>query len=281
MMEKKNEKVTNSGLTEMQRSNGIICFKLMYYEEALKLSQLKGNRNINPSHVDDFIKILKNTTFDKNNNIAFRTSMIVINEKNSHIIDGQHRHAAFIKAIEDGIIPSDSCIIVCPMYYKTIKDEFNAVQSHNEKTKNWTLNDYITAYTTQSDDYKKLERFCEEHELCHNKSGRLQFSYGIAIIGATDRNTVKYGGLKVTDDDLAIAHNIHEELVAIRHRFGLGNDYTIVPMAQKWKEFRNKFSMKDIKRWELPDKILRLPKKNKQDWEVVFSTLYQYYERKH
>lgn len=274
-------KVTCSGLSEMARRSGNITFNLMYFEEAKKLSHLPGNRNLNESHVNDFVKILKETRFDNGNRIAFRTSLIVVNTVNNHIIDGQHRRAAFVKAIEEGIIPRDCCIIVAPVEYKTMEEEFDAVQKHNENSKNWTLNDYIQAYATQNENYKRLTRFCEDHELCHNKNGKPQFSYGIAIIGGNNRTASKYGNFTVTDDQLSIAHNIHEELVALRHRFGLSNDHTIVPMAEKWREYRHKFNMRDIKKYDLPATVLQLPKATKRNWDVVFATLFQYYDNKH
>lgn len=272
----------NQTLKNDKHSNGTICFSLMSYEEAQRLNRLPGNRGVTTAHINDFVKILKNTKFDDNIHIAFKTSLIIINEKNGHIIDGQHRHAAFLKAIEDGIIPKDSCLVVCPLKCKDIEEEFAAVQAHNEKTKNWTLNDYITAYATQNEDYQKLEKFCKEHELCHGKKdkNKLQFSYGIAIIGGIDRASAKYGNFTVTDDQLAIAHNVHEELVALRHCFGLGNDYTIVPMANTWRKYRHAFSMADVKKYELPSRILQMPRKNNRDWDNVFSSMQVFYEQK-
>lgn len=262
------------------KNEGIIGFELIGYQEALKLCTLKGNRSVSQNHVKDFISILKKTKFDENNKIAFRTSLIIVNERNLHIIDGQHRYAAFIKAVEDGIIPKDTCIIVATIDCKTIEEEFEVVKAHNEKTKNWTLKDYMNAYAVQKEDYKELDNFCKKHELCLTKSGKPQYSYALAILGK-DRTSAKFGGLQVSEDDLALANNIHGELLAIHHRFGISCDYTIIPMVKMWRKYRSKFSMQDIRRYELPSSILSMPRKTGRNWEAIFASMRQYYENKH
>ena len=257
-------------------------FKVLSYEEVILFGKAQKNRKINEQHVNDFITILKDKEFvpdEDGDKMAYGIMPIVVNPITNHILDGQHKLKAYKDAIDKGLIPSDVKILVG---YWRIYDEAHENEVTimlNSKSKNWSLYDYLDAYAQDIEYYTKLKEFCQNHSLCKriNKNGaeQLLYRYGAAIItGKGCQEILKQGTFSFTDDELAIADNVHNEMVDIRKKLGMKSSSEVEFMAKEWHKQRQIMSAKDILALKyLPTSVRERQIVSQRDWREVFSIL--------
>lgn len=257
----------------------------MSYDEVKDFGKNSKNRTvlIDSNHVKDLMNVIKENVAE--GKPAFGNAPIIVNKVTNHILDGQNRLAAFVKSVERGIIPNDTKIMVSFEEIHGEENENSLIVSMNTKSKNWTLDDFIESYSKDNLNYWKLKRFCQEHDLCFTvkKNGSIHphYRYGAAMIkGTTCGSSLKNGSFTVSDDELAIAHNIHEEISQIRNKFGISPDTGIESMVTTWGKFRNRIPLSCILKDKIPQTILQAEKKNSDNWNYIFLMLKDRYESK-
>lgn len=263
-------------------------FKILSYEEVVLFGKAQKNRKINEQHVNDFVTILKDTTFvpdEDGEMLAYGIIPVIVNPITNHILDGQHKIKAYKDAIDKGLIPSDVKILVG---YWRIYDEAheNAVTIMlNSKSKNWSLNDYLDAYAQDSVYYAKLKDFCQKHSLCKKitKTGdtQLNYRYGAAIItGKGCQDYLKQGTFSFNDDQLAVADNIHDEMLSIRNKLGMKSSSEVEFMAKEWHKQRKIMTADEIVSLKyLPAAVRERQITSQRDWKEVFSILHNTIEQ--
>lgn len=256
-------------------------FKILGYDEVVSFGKAQKNRKINSKHVNDFLTIIKDTKFVADEDgiiLVYGIIPIIVNPFTGHILDGQHRLEAFKIAIEKGLIPADAKILVGYWRIEDENHENEVTIMLNSKSKNWSQNDYLDAYAKDIEYYSKLKDFCLSHSLCFNQHGNVttpNYRYGAAIItGKCCHGWLKDGSFSFTPDQLAVAENIHEEMVQIRQKLGLKNTCDIEPMAVEWHTQRQLMNINDIISLNyIPAGIRDRQIRNKRDWAEVFSIL--------
>lgn len=258
-------------------------FKLLTYEEVKDFGRNQKNRQINEQHVNDFVNVLKNKQWvpdEDGDMVAYEIIPVIYNPVFNHILDAQHKHKAYLKCIEQGIIPDNVKILVgyWPIYNEEL--EHMITIDLNNKTKNWSLNDYMDCYSKYMDAYAKLKSFCENHILCKkiNKDGepQLKYRYGAAIVtGRGCEKVLKMGSLSFTEDQVALADIVHDEMVQIRHKLGIYKTSSEVEdMAKAWHTQRKIMNAKDIVSLKhIPSSVKERQIKSQKDWNEVFSIL--------
>lgn len=258
-------------------------FKILSYEEVVLFGRAQRNRKINNKHVNDFVTILKDTVFEPDEDgdmLAYGIIPVIVNPITNHILDGQHKVKAYKEAIDKGLIPSDVKILVGLWRILDEAHENAVTIMLNSKSKNWSLNDYLDAYAQDSIYYATLKDFCQKHSLCKKitKTGdtQLNYRYGAAIItGKGCEEALKQGLFSFTNDQLAIAHNIHEEMVSIRRKLGLESSSEVEYMAKEWHKQRQIINVNDILALKyLPVFVREKQIRNLKDWKEVFSILH-------
>lgn len=257
-------------------------FKTLSYEEVAFFGKAQKNRKINEKHVNDFVNFLKDKVFvpdEDGDMLAYGLIPIIVNPVTNHVLDGQHKLAAYKKAIDSGLIPSDVKILVG--YWK-INDETHENEVTvmlNTKSKNWSLADFLNAYAQDNKCYSGLVDFCEKHDLCKKitKDGvQLKFRYGAAIItGSACEKSLKNGTFSYTEDQFAVADIVHNEMVSIRKKLGLKNaSNEIEYMAKVWHEKRKEMTANDIVSLTyIPCSVRNMQITTQKDWVMVFLLL--------
>ena len=259
-------------------------FKILSYEEVISFGKAQRNRKVNAQHVNDFYNIIKDRkstiTLEDGTYLVFGIIPIVVNPITWHVLEGQHRLEAFKKAYENGEIDENARILVALWEIKDLDLENIITIDLNSKTKNWSVEDYMTSYAQYISYYEKLSEFCRTHTLCNEvtKTGKekLKYRYAAAMItGKGQQTNLKAGTFSFTDEQFKTADTIHKELYDIRKKLNLplkGDEIEF--MAIEWHKQRNFISVSDIKALKyLPKSIREMTIANKGDWRVVFSQL--------
>ena len=259
-------------------------FKILTYEQVAFFGKAQKNRKLSDKHVNEFVTILKDTTFvpdEDGDMLAYGIMPIVVNPVTMHILDGQHKLKAFKDAIDKCLIPSDVKILVAYWFVYDEAHENEITIMLNSKSKNWSLNDYLDAYAHDITYYSRLKTFCETHSLCkkinpNTGNVTLNYRYGAAIItGKGCQDSLKQGTFSFTDDQFASADVIHKELEAIRRKLGYDtNSAEVEFMAIAWHEKRVLMSADDIVALKYIPVSIRTKKVNsRKDWIEVFALL--------
>lgn len=258
-------------------------FKTLSYEEVGSFGKDQRNRVVNEIHVNDFYNVIKNgrsrVDLGDGTYLVLGILPVIVNPKTNHILEGQHRIAAFKKAHEKGDIDDNARIMVG--YWRIEDDELENLITIdlNSNTKNWSLDDYMTSYAKYKTYYTQLRDFVQTHELCRvptRKGDRLKYRYAAAMItGKGCQTALKAGTLTFTPEQLKLADTIHRELVEIRKKLGMpATGDEIEYMATEWYVQRNFISVADIKSLTyLPKSVTEKKIYNKADWREVFSIL--------
>ena len=259
-------------------------FKNLTYEEVLSFGKAQRNRKINTQHVNDFYSIIKAGKSKINLNdgtyLVFGVIPVVVNPITSHIMEGQHRLAAFIKAYENGDIDDNARIMVA--FWEIEDEELENIITIdlNSKTKNWSVEDYMNSYAQYIDSYSMLMEFCKSHSLCHEFSNtgreKLKYRYAAAMItGKGQQSALKAGTFSFTEEQYKNADTIHKELCDIRKKLGfplIGTE--IEYMAIEWYVQRNFTTAADILSLTyLPTSVREKKAVSRSDWRIVFSQL--------
>lgn len=259
-------------------------FKILSYAEVLSFGKAQRNRKVKSSHVNDFVNVIKSgksrVFLEDSTYLVFGSIPIVINPKTGHILDGQHRLEAFIKAYENGLLDENARIMVTFWDIDDEEIENTITIDLNSKTKNWQMGDYMASYSQYMEPYARLISFCKSHTLCHQttKTGKekLKYRYAAAMItGNCQQTQLKAGSFCFTDEQLKLGHTIHNEVYAIRQKLGLPNTGDEIEyMTLEWYKQREYITVGDINSLRyLPKSITEKKIYNKSDWRVVFAEL--------
>lgn len=260
-------------------------FKILSYEEVASLGKGQGNRQIDQQHVNEFYNIIKNTEFCKNDDgtyMPYGIVPLIVNPLTHHLLDGNHRKEAAVKAYENGCIDSNARFMVGFWPIEDLDEERRVIVMLNTHSKNWSLNDYVESYARENENYLKLKNFCEAHELCRKdpktKNGKVQLKYrypAAMITGKGSADVLASGAFSFTEEQYELADKIHDELVTIRKKLGLpmsGQD--IEYMACVWHKQRAFISASTIKKMYIPQSVKDMKNiSKKKDWEFIFNTL--------
>lgn len=245
------------------------------YEKALSFALNNKNRVYNASHLD---KIKKQTLRSTELMPA-----ITVNTVTGNIIDGQHRHKAYIDLYGLGLLPRNATIKV--MYVEIPeKYELEAIISANTNSKNWSLDDYIEAYIKLGiDSYVKLDEWSKSH-LLTCECGKSKIRYASAILaGKRCGNALKSGSFEFTDDDYKRANIVHDEMFNIAEILGMKSRGSwIESFAVSWNKVRNQH---EINIWLKEFKAKRatysrMPTDNDKDWEKMFAQVHLNIDKK-
>lgn len=267
-------------------------FKILSYEEVASFGKAQRNRKVTPGHVNDFVNVIKDgksrINLEDGTYLVFGLMPIVINPLTGHILEGQHKHEAFIKAYENGIIDENARMLVAFWEVEGEEAENTLIIDLNSKSKTWAIGDYMDCYAQYKDTYTKLRTFCEKHTLCHEvKKDRIVPKYRYAAAMLTGRNCstlLKSGSFSYTDIEESMADIIHDELCTIREKLGIpmyGSD--IEGMAVEWHKQRKIISVADIKKlYVFPKDVQRklTSVRNAKDWCEIFSRLKDILQKK-
>lgn len=269
------------------------------YEEAKEFGRNQNNRPIKQNHVDEFKNELKKSNI-KDGELSFGVVPIVVNEITNHILDGQHRHLSFIQSIEEGILPKGAEIAVLLVKF-TEDEELDKIIKYNEKSKNWSLNDFIGLYSyLHNMNYIKLIKFAKSHELCKSKtdfSNEIEFDkYGWPILNGLKMRYAtaliklkkcdkmqKRGEFTASEDELQRAETINNEIVEIL-KYIYDNEYVVnanvEPMIFDWAERRNNTTLSHVRKnlnknnEYLKKEIVRGGKGARTAWIAAFDPKY-------
>lgn len=262
-------------------------FRILSYAEVLSFGKAQQNRKVKSNHVNDFLNVIKDgkSRIDLGDGtyLVFGLMPIIINPLTGHILDGQHKHDAFKKAMELGLIDENARILVGEWRVEP-SDENTLIINLNSNSKNWSLDDYMNCYAQYLENYAKLKQFCETHSLCKKEDASSKaektnnYRYGAAIItGKGETSRLKASTFSFTDEQLAEADTIHKEMIEIRKKIGMpvfatGNE--VEAMAIEWHTQRKFISVANIKALNyVPTSIKERQIKNKSDWNFVFCKL--------
>lgn len=255
-------------------------FKILSYEEVVDFGKNQNNRQVKPNHVNDFINIIKEKNYSEEMPLAYGVMPIVVNPKTNHVLDGQHKLEAFKKAHENGLIDSRFKILIANWYVEDEAAEREIIIMLNSNSKNWSVDDYMASYAQTNDYYAMLKEFCRTHSLCqeikcNSNEPRLKYRYGAAIVkGIGCQRVLKQEKFTVTEEELAVANVIHDEMEQIRKKLGIdkvGQD--IEPMALEWRTQRQFITKDEILALSLTQQIKEKKPKNRAEWAEMFSLL--------
>lgn len=225
-------------------------FKLVSAPEAAKFKYNPANRILNKRHVDDFYDSIRcdyDMLVKYDVPVVFDGVPIYVNPKTMNVLDGQHRLTAFLRAVTGGMIPPNSCIVV--MFLECDPDaEILKIQQFNTKAKNWVTGDFVRACMTAGlDSYKKLYDFTSSHSICWNKN-TLLYSYAhLFLKGTLGDISIREGQFFVTDEEIALGHTIHEEIVKLREILGITTkNNQLQRMIIVWRRRRDTISVNDV-----------------------------------
>lgn len=242
-------------------------FKVGNYATLRAATKNDENRQIKQSHVNDFVNVCKEWNGE---GPVYGLSPIIINPITGHILDGQHKDAAYRESVENGILPEDAPVLIGYWSIPTDK-ETSVIIALNTHSKNWTLDDYVESFAKSNDSYSRLVAFANGHELCH-KGNKIESRYAAAIIkGTSCQKFLREKTFTVTDEEINLGNTVHDELLEIRNKLGITRDYTIEPMAIEWHKYRNDINLKGfLKATYVPVVIRNSEKKNQSNWRQIF-----------
>lgn len=247
------------------------------YEEVVNLTTFDGNRVIDRLHVSKLMENMENYL-----NVF---PPITVNTVTKHIIDGQHRRAAFVQLIREGRLPKDTTF---PVMYIALspEKEVEITIGANVNCKSWRLNNYIDCFATHDSEYAELKDWCKNHPLTYDnkvskgskttKGGyRYRFAYAI-LKGPGAQNALQSGKIEISEEEYAIGEVVYSELESIFKLIdSVGKPSALEYVAIQWRKVRKAHPIEDwyamFKKKRL--KIQRMPKDNSKDWEAVFNKI--------
>lgn len=244
-------------------------FKFVTLSEALLFTRNPRNRNIDKGHLKDIKKQMAE---------SFETMPpITVNSVTLHIIDGQHRLEAFKQLIEEGTFHPSTTLAV--MFVEIpLEKEFGAIVEAQDHTRGWNLNDYVHSYINDGNqNYIALDDWCRVHSLTANPKDPVnpRYRYGaILMLGVRGKTTLKNGTFVVTEEELAEANQVHDEVVKIIEAFGINfKGVAFENMLISWYKHRGLNKFTDVRRYIKTHcgGLRKMSMVNASDWDAVFS----------
>lgn len=245
------------------------------YEKALTFNLNNKNRVYNTRHLEKIrAQTIRSTEL---------MPPITINIITGNIIDGQHRHKAYVDLYALGLLPRHATIKV--MYVEIPEEkELEAIINANTNSKNWTLDDYIASYIKLGiESYVRLEEWSKSH-LLTCECGKSKIRYASAILAGKRCNpTLKSGMFTVTDEDFERANVIHDEMFQIAEILGMKSRGSwLESFAVSWNKVRNQHNINVwLKEFKAKKATYgRMPTDNDKDWEAMFAQVHLNIDKK-
>ena len=202
-------------------------------------------------------------------------SPITVNKRTNNIIDGQHRWTAFIELVDEGKLPADSTLDVKYIDVPEEKEK-EAIVNANVNSKNWSLDDYIFSFSKKNENYEKLIEWCANHMLC-NDGKKYKYRYGAAMLsGRGCSKELKDGTFTLTQENLDMGEQVHDELVDILEILGkkMSNPF-MEALAVSWIGVRHLYPY-NVWRKEIKAKknmLIKKPSENQKEWNDIFALI--------
>lgn len=262
------------------------CLKMSEFYKTTKLMTIKDlaeeyvhspyNRNLNSSHVNKLKK-----SIDK---IGMMIN-ITVNDSTKHIVDGNHRTEAIFQLVQDEKLDENFKILV-NIVDMSDDIERQIIQEIQHSSKHWTGHDHINMqYNIGNEHYKRLVDFAMSHNLTH-KGDKIIPRYAVSLIKRSSKNAnVNKGDFTCTDEELAKAHIIHNEIEEMLNIFDMKCTAFTEPMISQWHDFREKtqkvtgkYNFKDwasvMKKKKNINMVSKSQKNNQEDWKKIFNELF-------
>lgn len=256
-------------------------------EDIKSIKRHNLNRATNKHHVNEIKKALVQP------NGLDRIDPIKVNMNTNTLLDGEHRRKAFLDCIKDGSLPKIARLSVIYMDIPE-KEEQEYIIALNNTQRRWLGVDFATSYMNGgNDNYIKLMEFCKTHSLCHKPNGEPKLTYAYMLINGSNGHganakSVRDGSVKITDDMIANADRIHNEIMDFKSAFEsigmhIGNsgekirDIISVYSRNEWKHPINVWT-KGITKLGRKEKneILQMPNITVKNWEDIVNQIHLY-----
>ena len=181
-------------------------------------------------------------------------SPIVINTRNQHVIDGQHRIIAILRLVDEGRLSSDVRINAF-MDNLTDEEELNVLMEKNSKSHNWCETDYIALEIYNgNENILKMQKFANQFpSLCINSKKRISWratSYVLDYKLPKKQDTYfakqeYYEQNPLTDEMFTDGEKFAKEIIRIHELLNFPLDINNVrAITLSWREVRNQYSNK-------------------------------------
>lgn len=246
-----------------------VKFANVSLSEAKELTLNPLNRVVDDRHTDEIKRGMVDDFY------AF--DPIKVNIVTNHILDGQHRHKAFVELMEEHKLPEDTKL--CVRFVEVPpEEEVSSFINANTNSKNWTTNDFFNVYYSMgTPSYVKLHDFCLEHLCTQDKNNTPLLRYAGSIIkGKNVEKQIREGRFVCTDEELEEGHKKASELEDIMKVMGKTKTaHWFQCMAQQWSKIRGSHSFSEwIRGFKYCTGLVnfnRLPYETNQDWFNIFS----------
>ena len=204
---------------------------------------------------------------------------LIINKRTMCLVDGHHRHQAIKELIAEGKLSNDVNVVVTFVDLSE-EEEYETILMIQKNSKRWGEQDFIdTEIKNGNDNYKKFVDFAKSHELTYDTKKntiRTRFAKALLNNGACNHTAIKSRNLVVTDDQIKLAHVVHDELKDICNILNINGFTFCEAMTAQWFKFREMLPFSDWKKGlkSTKSKIKNLNLTKQQDWESAFSTAY-------
>lgn len=247
-------------------------------------------KELNCAEIENFIFNEKNRKVNRNQVNKLKeclkegrrfVSPIVVNSRNNHVIDGQHRLMAFKESINEGAIPAYSTIDV-KFVYEDEKNEDKLICEMNSIAKKWGQADYVNFHMqSNKESYEKLNKWASSHSLTRRVSKNTvvpYLRYASAILtGKNCKDKLKNGTFTISDSDLERGNLVHDEMEKILDVMRLPKTGPhLEGMALEWNKYREKLTPIDrfIPYFKMTKTSLKTNPTGSKDWHLIFcSTL--------
>lgn len=248
---------------------------LMSYVEVFNFNFNENNRDINSGNV----KKLKDE-YKKHGKFEYP---IIVNECTGHVLDGQHRLAAFRTLVSSSDV-ADTSRIEVKFVNIPAGNEVEYIRNINQQSKHWTGNDFIASEIAMNNPhYISLKNFCASNDLLYGTNGKkteYKYNFGAAFITGGRTSGLNNGKFQFTKEEYAEAAPRYKEIKSILEIiFGSANNVLRLDnIVSAWENFRydKKISLPEwysyFKKYKKT--IRSMAHYSRKDWESIFNYVY-------
>lgn len=241
-------------------------------EKAKTFTLNKKNRKVERRHL---LRIKREMQ-----DVLWSMSPIIVNVVTGNIIDGQHRHRAFIELMEDGLVPKDYLLGV--MYVSMSEEaELEEIERINNNNKQWSVATFVNKHIDE-ESYNRLVEFGKSHLLTCDKNGvKLRYTSSM-VKGVCCTDLLKSGLFKASDEEFERAEHVHYEMLNLIEALDKPKKGPYLEsMAMTWIKFRERYDFATwMEEFNSTDKYKKMPSNNKKQWEELFAVAHSSIEMK-